>query len=390
MRQCTIRNLRTGMVLGRPVFDDQFRLLLAQGTELNLEYIARLQRYKFNFVYIQEEGTESIVAEDLLDLEDRQHLFHVYQRAVGGKPSNARSAMIPERAAPEVQAPPPTRLRMLKQASSSLLDNLLQSPIQHFYPSVKVAEKLHFHHSLDVAMLCIMIGIRLHYPFRELEALALAALLHDIGKSKLPESLSEKPGDQRTLSEEKQYREHASLGAELVSNDPMLPLSVGVAIYQHHENFDGSGFPEGIRGDPNPPFSERNKRGSIFRHAEVIAVANYFDNLVNGKTRTDPLTPLQAVEEITALAGTRFHPYVVTEAISIINVFPIGSLVRIKQTRQTDLLLYRGVVSKVFSEDLHHPEVLLLRNDRGHKLDRPLLVNLKDDSQARLECILEL
>ncbi len=387
MRQATVDRLIPGTVLARPVYDDQMRLLLKQGTTLTDEYIGRLRKFEFQFIYIQEEGTESIIAEDLIDVEDRRKVFSLYNRLISisklsGKSesktaNDARSMIRTERT--------PNKIRILKQASQTLLDSVLHGTNNHYYPSTALGLESDFSHSFEVALLSVMIGMRFHYDRPDLENLAQASLLHDLGKSSwTPAERIIHPLD-RSTELQKKYLLHPKMGSDIVMDDDSLPLSVSVAIYQHHENFDGTGFPERISGDPLPPTHNRPQlRGKIFRHAEIIAVSDYFDNLVNGRVRLESIDPLNAVEEMLSLSGKWFHPHVVAAAMSIINVFPVSSLVRVENARNMMMKNYAGVVAKVNPNDLQHPQVLLLRDELNHRLERPLLIDFSKEQGSRL------
>ncbi len=390
MRQCAVDKLEVGMVLARPIYDDQFRMLLGPGAVLSGEYIARLVKFNYSYVYIAETGTENIVAEDMIDVQDRKKIFEKFQgiERVGSSGGGGRTGYGSKTSA-TIKSSSSGRMRMIRNASESLLDRLMQRQVKYYYPSVNLASDMQFNHSFDVAMMAVMIGTRLHYSKSELNNLAMAAMLHDIGKTLLPPELENIHPLDRTPEQEAQYREHPRLGAELILDDRNVPPQVAIAVLQHHENFDGTGYPEGIQGDPNPPFMERKSQGGIFRWAEVISVVDHFDNLVNGRVRKEYVTPIYAIKELMQLVGRRFHPRVVVEAASVINVFPVGSIVRVKHSRNTQIVDFRGVVAKVNEGDLHHPQVLLLYDNRNKRIPHPQPIDFSQEEGSYLEYIME-
>jgi HD-GYP domain-containing protein (c-di-GMP phosphodiesterase class II) len=137
-----------------------------------------------------------------------------------------------------------------------------------------------------------MIGRTLALPPDELVELAYAARVHDVGKIFVPERIVSKTG---TLTEEEytQMKMHARIGAEIVGT---IPGSVMLqkAVEHHHEAFDGSGYPNGLRGEEIPLWGR------------ILALADAFVNMTTERSFAPAKTPEQALAEIEKLSGTRY------------------------------------------------------------------------------------
>ncbi|HEX8713234.1 MAG TPA: HD domain-containing phosphohydrolase, partial [Terracidiphilus sp.] len=122
--------------------------------------------------------------------------------------------------------------------------------------------------------------------------LVYAARVHDVGKIFVPEHILNKPGP---LGEEEffQLRMHAHVGAEVVGTIPHSIL-MREAIEHHHQRFDGSGYPDGLRGEEIPLW------------ARIIGLADAYANLVTEQSFSAARTPEQALDELANMSGTRF------------------------------------------------------------------------------------
>ncbi|NAW92395.1 DUF3391 domain-containing protein, partial [Vibrio sp. V42_P2S4T144] len=145
-------------------------------------------------------------------------------------------------------------------------------------------EDIYFH-SLNVAVISMMIGRAKGYSAAQLKELSFSALFHDIGKIKIPTAILRK---QLPLTEpETNYLKlHTKYGVDLASQIEAFPEVARIVIAQHHELRDGSGYPKGLKGD------------EINEFAQIIAVANAFDNLCHTPIVSDQKIPYTALSHL--------------------------------------------------------------------------------------------
>ena len=159
-------------------------------------------------------------------------------------------------------------------------------------------------HSLQVANYSVSIAAKLMLPKSEIEQIKYAALLHDVGLLVVSNTLLVKiPYLNR--SEMAQYKRHAAAGGNMLESIPCCQDIVPYIRY-HHEHWDGSGFPKHLRG-ANIPLGAR-----------VIAVADYYDMIINPSTEFWAKTKKQAVRELFSSSGHLFDPEVVKAFIEIL------------------------------------------------------------------------
>jgi putative nucleotidyltransferase with HDIG domain len=152
-------------------------------------------------------------------------------------------------------------------------------------------------HSDTVVELARKTGARMGLDPMELLELELAALLHDVGKLRVPRELLRKPGP-LSESEERLMRNHAAWGAELVSGVPGLQ-AVALIVRHHHEWVDGSGYPSRLSGVRIPVASR------------IMAVCDAYGAMTEPRPYRDPRAPHEALAELHELAGDQFDPAVV-------------------------------------------------------------------------------
>jgi putative nucleotidyltransferase with HDIG domain len=156
-------------------------------------------------------------------------------------------------------------------------------------------------HSASVSEVAVAIAKRLGWSESELGMLRIAAMLHDVGKVNVPDNILTKPGA-LAREEYEAMKEHPHTGAELVSRIEGLDAIVPWILHSH-ESFDGSGYPDGLRGEAIPPASR------------ILLVADAFDAITSSRPYRGALPIEYAREEILRHTGTQFDPACVNALI---------------------------------------------------------------------------
>jgi len=170
-------------------------------------------------------------------------------------------------------------------------------------------------HTARVTNLSLEIAKKLSQKYKKnldekfLEALHIASLLHDIGKIGIPESILNKEGP---LNEEetKKMRQHPHLGAVILQPIPELKEAI-LGVKYHHERYDGSGYPEGLKAEAIPLI------------AAIISVADTFDALTTQRPYRAALSKEEAIEEIKRASGSQFDPEI---SQAIIDLYKEGKI----------------------------------------------------------------
>jgi len=215
-----------------------------------------------------------------------------------------------------------------------------------------------FLHGINVSLLAGHIAGRI-FPLWPgfTESVTVAGLLHDIGKSFLL-PFSDGQGRKTSVPDRQAIHTHSLLGEALLRDVGVTAQDVLSAVRSHHESWDGSGYPDGLVGEAIPV------------GARIVAVANFFENLVStcdsrGKKRSD-----QAVSSLLATANGRFDKFIVRALLASVGLFPPGAVVELSDGR-------RGVVLESKERDLVRPRVLLVTGEESEKDAIPAVIDLK-------------
>jgi putative nucleotidyltransferase with HDIG domain len=158
-------------------------------------------------------------------------------------------------------------------------------------------------HLQNVRAITEALAHELDYREEDAKELGLAALLHDIGKIRVPDSLLNSTG---TLADEEWelMKHHTTWGAEFLAGRPGFELAASIAR-SHHERWDGSGYPDGLAGDAIP------------EAATIVAVADSFDAITSDRPYRPRRSVAAAMQEIVACSGKQFSPRVVQALVRL-------------------------------------------------------------------------
>lgn len=215
-----------------------------------------------------------------------------------------------------------------------------------------------FVHSVNVALLAAIMGMRLGYKKKRLKYLTLGALLHDVGKLRVPKEILNKPGG-LTDGEFAIMKQHPQMGVEMLKNTHLLS-SVTATVREHHERWNGKGYPYGLRGN------------SIHFDAQIVAVADVYEALTADRPYRKGLPPYYALEMILAWSGKDFNKLVVQAFRESLILYPDNAII----TLNTGEI---GVVVAVPLQFPTRPLIRLLFNSNGSYLSKETYVDLMQD-----------
>jgi HD-GYP domain-containing protein (c-di-GMP phosphodiesterase class II) len=189
------------------------------------------------------------------------------------------------------------RYRHLLVSRSQELKRSHESLLQVLSIALDLRDRVSKGHSLRVARIALAIGRELELSEEELTHLHQAAMLHELGRIVLPESILKKAGP-LSDAEWEEVQKHPEVAYQIVRDAPFLQ-EAGEIIYSHHERWDGGGYPRGIRG-PEIPLAAR-----------IFAVADAYDAITSDRHYRRAASHASAVVEIERHSGTQFDPKVV-------------------------------------------------------------------------------
>ena len=216
-------------------------------------------------------------------------------------------------------------------------------------------------HSVNVAVLCVLLAQASDFGEPAMTDVVQAALLHDIGKQRLPSFLQRETPSLNDF-ERKTHRRHVEFSIEAARQLGVSPATIR-AIEEHHEAMDGSGYPYGLRGEQISPAGR------------LLGLVNRYENLVSPDEKDPGMTPHDALAYIYARERQRFDPRILALFVKMMGVYPPGSLVELSDQRL-------AIVLSALPGAALSPRVMIV--DDPKSTEHGLAVDLNDQIDLRV------
>lgn len=304
MRYIPLEEAQAGMRLGYTLFDSYGRALIHSGSSLTEQYIIKLEGYGFDGIYIDDEISKGVEIEPAISPELRmQGMAYVREMNIDKCKAVARDIV--------------SEILNKGNVSLDLMD-------------LRTYDDYTYAHSVNVAVLCCGIGMGMKMDQLRMESVVLAALLHDFGKQFIDPDILNKKG--RLTQEEYQImKSHAEKSYEMIKERIDLSAQIKTAVLHHHENIDGSGYPNGICGDEQTLFTR------------ILHVADVYDALISKRSYKNPYSPMEAAEYLMGACGIQFDMVVVEALLKYIPLYQKGTKVVLNDGREGIIVENYGI-----------------------------------------------
>ncbi len=215
-------------------------------------------------------------------------------------------------------------------------------------------------HAVNVAIFSLKVAIDMGLPREGIEDTLVAALLHDIGCGKLPESMRHKEADEVSGEDRKLVQMHTQYAYEAISPKNDRDKRIAETMMQHHEKADGSGYPNGLKESEQWP------------ETRIVSIVDTYESLIHPRPYRDALKPPRGIETIIKQKGSIYSPHMVKALLSSLSLYPVGLFVRLNNG-------FVGKVVKTHKDSPARPDVRLYFDSSGQKLQIPKEVSLKED-----------
>lgn len=295
------------MQLAKPIIDYRKRVLLASGSTIHPKYMVKLKDIGIKSLMIEDARSVGITLDEMMDM-----------------PKWVDSIAIVEETFQEAKKSSYFSLQKLQQTVKQLIQEVQYRKAIVLIPTSMIDEALSLYaHSVNVTLLSLQIGKNLNYNQIQLFELGLGAMLHDIGK---------------LLTDEEQL--HPQKGFNLLRENRELSIVSAHVAYQHHESFDGTGYPRKI------------KENQIIEYAQICSIASDYENMIS----IDGIPPHEALERIMALSEKKYSHRVVLAFTNGIISYPPGTHIQLNNG------LF-GIVTKIES----HPHRPIIKVEGQHE-----------------------
>lgn len=209
-------------------------------------------------------------------------------------------------------------LSQLSEVINPLVDSITRNPGASIWLArLKSQDSYTYRHCIAVAIWCSVIGRQIGLPKKELAQLSMGGMLLDIGKLKIPAVILNK-NQQLSEREFALVQKHVDLSLKMARDSSRtMPQAVIDMIASHHERFNGSGYPQAIKGTQIPLY------------ARIAAIADCYDAITSQRVYAKPITHALAIKQMYEWRGFDFQPELIEAFIQAVGVYPTGTLVEL-------------------------------------------------------------
>ena len=254
--------------------------------------------------------------------------------------------------------------KTVKETVTRLADSVVRNPDALLLVS-KLRETSASAHAraLQVSIYMLVFARFLELAREDLEFLGLLGLLQDVGKTRLPVAIMEKPGP-LTDEEAAIARSHVEHSFEILKATPGLPERLPALAMLHHERQDGTGYPRGLKGE------------QIGLYGSVAAIADTFDALTAPRPYAEALSPSSALSYLYKERGTGYHAELVEQFIQCVGAFPVGAVVELN-SGEVGIVITQNLVRRL------KPRVMVVLDPQGNTVRPHKILDLDKDPKAR-------
>jgi HD-GYP domain len=282
MEKVGIESLKPGMILGRSIFLADGRILLRQKTEISANAITKLRELRLPSVYVHNQiSLEKEIVDPVSDTTRSDLIQSLYKLDFGK--NDVKNINI----------------TACKNNLYNLVDEIVRNqrvPLR--FTEIRFHNDYIYSHMVNVCIIAVKIGLQIGYNQLKLAELAIGALLHDVGMTKVSAEILTRIGG-LTSEEMRQVQQHSKDGYELLRQIPGLSAVSANVAYQHHERINGTGYPRGLSGE------------DIHEFARITAVADVFDAMTTEKIYSHAKSVIDTLKFVESLKGIEFDPEVV-------------------------------------------------------------------------------
>ena len=264
------------------------------------------------------------------------------------------------------------RLEKAKEAVDGMVDSILRNPDAFVWLSkLKEVDSYSYSHAIDCSILAISFGRHLGLSKPELQDMAMAGLMFDIGKMKIPSGIIDKK-EKLTDEEFEETKKHVDYSVEIMEEtNGISKVSIELARH-HHERHDGSGYPLGLWGD------------QIHVLSRMLAIVDCFDAISSDRKYGRIVSPHTAIKKLYEWGGKEFQEELVEQFIQCLGVYPTGSLVELS-TGEVGIVLSQNRLRRL------RPRVMLILDpDKEYYEMFPtidLMMQMEDDEGNAIEIV---
>ena len=310
------RELKNGMIIDQSLIDRTGRILIARGTLMDDYLIESLLKLGVTSVYSRE-GEEDPENENI----SPQTLETIEKLKVPDRAKVKLSESVKKRVSEGIQYLfSNTSTEAFTDTANHIANDLMKAisdndAIAIDISALKVSDEYTFKHSVDVATMAMVIAKKHGMSEKEIQEIGISGLLHDVGKSQIPNEILNKAG-RLTEEEFALMKQHSLFGFKILKEKDSISQAISLGVLQHHEKINGQGYPLGLKADQISPY------------AKVLSVADVYDALVTERPYKKAFSQNDAIEIIMSMT-TDLDISIMESFLGSIILYPVGCTVQL-------------------------------------------------------------
>lgn len=359
MEKTTLDKVKLGSVFAKDVYAIDGKLLVKKGTTYREPFVDRFREYGVKEVFVEPGHAQEAAPRPAGTIHTSFTLSDVIHERTR---SNANAQM--KRTFSKLTSVSNDEVRRIRRIVEAMIEELLEKKdFVLALTQMRSIDEYTYQHSVNVGVLSLMIGIDLGLDREALLKLGTGAMLHDIGKTMVPEEIIKKPA-KLTGEEYEAVKKHTDYGYAMLQQTDISEEAALIALC-HHERYDGTGYGQGLRSTGIPLYSR------------IVAVADVYDAMSNDRVYQKKAPHERVFREITHLGGKHFDQSIMETFARNLHIYPTGSGVVLNDGR-------RGVV---VTQNRLYPESPIIRVFTPENRDHRRLYYDLDLSESSLDYI---
>jgi len=344
--------LKPGMMLAENLKDRMDRVLIPKGTILNQHQIHAIFQLRLPGVNIGEPEPDPTPVERPVEVskEAEENITKIRE----DDPAKVQlSDSIKQRVSEGIQyLYNDTESDTFSETSNNVTQSLLKAindsnAIAVDISSLKTSDEYTFKHSVDVATMSMIVAKRMGLPDQDIYNIGISGLLHDMGKSKIPLEVLNKPA-RLTEEEFEIMKQHSVLGYRILKEKDDFSPQIGLAVLQHHEKMNGKGYPMGVTAEKISPY------------AKILSVVDVYDALVTERPYKKGMSQRDAIELLMSMS-LELDIDVMRHFMSSVILYPVDTIVELSNGE-------KACVVKNNPDSVLRPTVVGLTSGRVYEL----------------------
>jgi HD-GYP domain-containing protein (c-di-GMP phosphodiesterase class II) len=351
LRKVRLDKAQTGVVVARAIHTLDGVVLLSSGVRLTREHKDKLLNYGITEIYIEDPYSEGISIPEL-----------IREEVITEVKAQVKNLMTSPSVKVSVDA------KKVGEIVEKLISNILNNEeIVASLCDVRSIDEYTFSHSVNVSVISIVTGLGIGMKGDSLRDLGIGALLHDLGKIMIDDTILKKPGS-LTSAEYDEVKRHTQYGYEILNNSEKISRDACDIALSHHERLDGSGYPKKLKGS------------DIQVPARIVAIADVYDALTTDRVYRRKMMPHDVLDYLLSLGGKHFDKNLLDAFVRHIAYYPVGTAVILNSGE-------KGLVSEYNPYFPNRPVVRVVMDENGHTIRNGKEVDLSHKLEYRVVAI---